>query len=84
MCNKRDKCEEYLIDCYHAGQYIKPDVVQAVWYPYRCGKGVFCSRCDISMDDYNGQPDKCLNCGVRLEGWIDIRDLKKEKKNENN
>ena len=33
--------KKYLADCYHAGQYIKPDVVQAVWYPYRCGEGVF-------------------------------------------
>ena len=54
------------------------DVVHAVWNPDRCEEGVFCPKCDTWMDDYQGQPDKCPNCGVELDGWIDIRDLKKE------
>ena len=55
------------------------DVVHAVWDPDRGEEGVFCPKCDTWMDDYYGQPDKCPNCGVRLEGWIDARDLKKLK-----
>ena len=68
--------KKYLDDCYDAGRYIKtdPDVVHAIWDPDRCRDGVFCPRCDTWMDDYNGQPDKCPNCGVRLEGWINARD----------
>lgn len=54
------------------------DVFHAVWDPDRCEEGVFCPKCDTWMDDYNGQPDKCPNCGVRLEGWINIRDLKEK------
>ena len=56
------------------------DVVHAIWNPDRCEEGVFCPKCDTWMDDYQCQPDKCPNCGVELDGWIDIRDLKKEKK----
>ena len=68
--------KKYLKDCYDVGRYIKtdPDVVHAIWDPDRCRDGVFCPRCDTWMDDYNGQPDKCPNCGVRLEGWINMRD----------
>ena len=53
------------------------EAVHAIWNPDRCPEGVFCPKCDTWMDDYEGQPDKCPNCGVGLDGWIDIRDLKK-------
>ena len=44
------------------------DVVHAIWNHYRGEEGVFCPKCDTWMDDYMSQPDKCPNCGVRLEG----------------
>ena len=53
--------------------------------PDRAIDGVFCPKCNTWMDDYYGQPDKCPNCGVKLDGWIDIRDYEKgdkEKENE--
>ena len=59
------------------------ETVHAVWNPDRALEGVFCPKCDTWMNDYEGQPDKCPNCGVRLDGWIDIRDYEKEKENKN-
>ena len=54
-------------------------IVSAVWDPDRCEEGVFCPICDTWMDDYEGQPDKCPNCGVKLDGWNYVRDFEKEK-----
>ena len=50
------------------------EIVNAIWNPDRALEGVFCPRCGTWMDDYNEQPDKCPNCGVKLNGWISIRD----------
>lgn len=66
-------------ECYDDG--VK-EVVHAIWNPDRSPEGVFCPKCDTWMDDYEGQPDKCPNCVVKLDGWIDIRDYEKEKENE--
>ena len=46
------------------------EIFHAIWDPDRCPEGVFCPRCDTWMDDHEGQPDKCPNCGVELDGWI--------------
>lgn len=54
-------------------------IFSSVWDPDRCEEGVFCPICDTWMDDYKGQPDKCPNCGVKLDGWNYIRDFEKEK-----
>lgn len=53
------------------------ETVHAIWDPDRCADGVFCPRCNTWMDDYEGLPDKCPDCGVKLDGWIDIKDYKK-------
>lgn len=60
------------------------DIVHAIWNPDKAIEGVFCPRCNTWIDDYYGQPDKCPTCGVRLDGWIDIRDFNKEKEAKKN
>lgn len=46
-------------------------VVHAVWNPEKALEGVFCPECGTWMNDYYGQPERCPECGVKLEGWVD-------------
>lgn len=58
-------------------EWLKKDTIYHwVWNPDRAIEGVFCQKCDTWLDDYWDRPDICPKCGVRLEGWIDGRDLK--------
>lgn len=55
------------------------EIVHAIWNPNRALEGVFCPICDTYMDDYEGIPDNCPDCGVKLDGWINIKDYEREK-----
>jgi len=50
------------------------EVFHAVWNPDKALDGVFCPKCDAWMDDYYGQPDRCPECNVKLDGWVDGRE----------